>query len=105
MRTFKNIADLIKNNRLKHPKKYSQSELSNALGYRNGQFISNVERGLCSIPLKGISKVSEILDIPQEEVKAAILKDFEATLDKYISTNQVDRTKKATTTTLSGIQV
>ncbi len=94
MRSFKNIAELIKVNRINHPKKYSQSELSHALGYRNGQFISNVERGLCSIPLKGIHKVSEVLNVPAEEVKNAILKDFEDTLDLFMTTKQVDRTKK-----------
>ena len=50
MRCFKNIAELIKTKRLQHPKGYSQSELSHLLGYKNGQFISNVERALCNIP-------------------------------------------------------
>ncbi len=95
MRTFKNIAELIKVNRLSHPNKYSQSELSHALGHRNGQFISNVERGLCSIPLKGINKVSEVLNIPAEKAKPAILKDFESTLNLFMTSRQVDRTKKA----------
>lgn len=85
MRSFNHIAQLIKESRLKHPRRYSQSELSHALGYRNGQFISNVERGLCSIPLKGIGNVAEILDINVEEVKAAILKDYEATLNYYLN--------------------
>lgn len=93
MRSFKNIAELIKEKRLIHPNKYSQSELSHALGYRNGQFISNVERGLCSIPLKGIYKVSEVLDIEPETVKLAILKDYEDTLNLFMSKKQVDRTK------------
>ncbi len=93
MRSFKNIAELIKVKRLDHPKKYSQSELSNALGYRNGQFISNVERGLCSIPLKGIHKVSEVLNIEAESVKLAILKDYEDTLNLFMTKKQVDRTK------------
>ncbi len=52
MRCFKNIAKLIRTKRLQHPKAYSQSELSHLLGYKNGQFISNVERALCNIPLK-----------------------------------------------------
>lgn len=93
MRSFKNIAELIKVNRLNHPNKYSQSELSHALGYRNGQFISNVERGLCSIPLKGIYKVSEVLSIDPEAVKVAILKDYEDTLNLFMTKKQVDRTK------------
>lgn len=83
MRTFKHIATLIKNTRMNHPKAYSQSELSELLGYKNGQFISNVERGLCSIPLKMMKKVSEVLDIAPDDLKEAILKDHEDTLSSY----------------------
>lgn len=85
MRTFKNIATLIKTKRLNHPKAYSQSELSELLGYKNGQFISNVERGLCSIPLKMMKKISEVLEVPPEELKGAILKDHEDTLSSYFN--------------------
>lgn len=84
MRCFKNIALLIRTKRLQHPKGYSQSELSNLLGYKNGQFISNVERALCNIPLKMLVRVSEVLDIDPEDLKGAILKDHEATLNNYL---------------------
>jgi len=84
MRCFKNIAQLIRTKRMNHPKGYSQSELSHLLGYKNGQFISNVERALCNIPLKMLRKVSEVLDIPSEELKNAILKDQEETLNNYL---------------------
>ena len=85
MRCFKNIADLIKTKRLQHPKAYSQSELSHLLGYKNGQFISNVERALCNIPLKMLTRVSEVLDIDSSELKEAILRDQEVTLNNYLS--------------------
>lgn len=84
LRTFNNIAKLIKSKRLEHPKGYSQSELSNLLGYKNGQFISNVERALCNIPFKMLVKICDILDIDEKELKAAILKDYEETLDSYL---------------------
>jgi transcriptional regulator with XRE-family HTH domain len=87
MRCFKNIAELIKSKRLQHPKSYSQSELSHLLGYKNGQFISNVERALCNIPLKMLSRVSEVLDIKPEELKSAILKDHDETLNNYLKIN------------------
>ncbi len=83
MRCFENIAKLIRHKRVNHPKSYSQSELSHLLGYKNGQFISNVERALCNIPLKMLGKVSEILDISLDDLKACILKDQEQTLDNY----------------------
>ena len=83
MRTFKNIATLIRNKRISHPKNYSQSDLSLLLGYKNGQFISNVERGLCNVPLKMMKKISEVLEINPIELKAAILKDHEETLTNF----------------------
>lgn len=84
MRCFKHIATLIRTKRIQHPKGYSQSELSHLLGYKNGQFISNVERALCNIPLKMLGKVSDVLSIAPEELKAAILKDHEETLESYL---------------------
>lgn len=85
MRHFENIAKLIRAKRVSHPKGYSQSELSHLLGYKNGQFISNVERALCNIPLKMLRKVSEVLDIPPDDLKVAILKDQQHTLEVYLS--------------------
>ena len=99
MRCFKNIAQLIRTKRMNHPKGYSQSELSHLLGYKNGQFISNVERALCNIPLKMLRKVSEVLDIPSEELKAAILKDQEETLNNYLY--NIKPTKKEKTPEVS----
>lgn len=85
MRSFDNIAKLIREKRTQHPKGYSQSELSNLLGYKNGQFISNVERGLCNIPLKMLTKVAQILDISHADLKESIIKDQQITLDNYLS--------------------
>lgn len=89
MRSFDNIARLIRDSRLNHPKGYSQSELSNLLGYKNGQFISNVERGLCNVPLKMLAKVSNILNIEPEVLKTAILGDHEKTLNNYFGNNSI----------------
>lgn len=96
MRCFKNIAQLIRTRRMNHPKGYSQSELSHLLGYKNGQFISNVERALCNIPLKMLRKVSEVLDIPSEELKGAILKDQEETLNNYLYNLKTTKKEKET---------
>ena len=84
MRCFYHVANLVRTKRVNHPQKYSQSELSRSLGYRSGQFISNVERALCSIPLKMLKRASEVLDICPEELKQAILKDQEETLNGYL---------------------
>ena len=99
MRCFKNIAQLIRSRRMNHPKGYSQSELSHLLGYKNGQFISNVERALCNIPLKMLKRVSEVLDIPSEELKWAILKDQEETLNNYLYNQKPSKKEKETVAT------
>lgn len=83
LRCFDNIGKLIRNTRINHPKGYSQSTLSLALGYKNGQFISNVERGLCNIPLKMLFKTCKILDIDTNVIKEAILKDNETTISNF----------------------
>lgn len=70
---------------MSHSAEYSQSGLSALLGYKNGQFISNVERGLCSIPLKTLKKVSKILGIKPKQLREAILKDYDVTLNNYLN--------------------
>ncbi|MBD66585.1 MAG: hypothetical protein CME62_15340 [Halobacteriovoraceae bacterium] len=104
MRCFKNIAKLIRTKRLQHPKGYSQSELSHLLGYKNGQFISNVERALCNIPLKMLVKVSEVLDIHPAELKTAILQDHEETLNNYLRLQAKDAEVKELHTDSSSSQ-
>lgn len=83
MRSFENISRLIRQKRLAHTKHYSQAELSQILGYKNGQFISNVERGLCSVPLKMLKRVGQVLDISPMELRESLLADYHNTLDEY----------------------
>ena len=49
--------------------------IANKLGYKNGQFISNVERGLCSIPVKKINALALEIDCSAQNLITAILKD------------------------------
>lgn len=84
MRHFKHLAHLVKKKRLAHPEQYSQTQLSFKLGYKNGQFISNVERALCHLPFKILPQVCEVLNIAPEELKEAMLKDYEATISYYL---------------------
>jgi hypothetical protein len=84
-RSFNGIADLVKKYRLQHPKKLSQVELSNLLGYKNGQFVSNVERGICAIPLKALGDLKRILSIPQDELVAAMVRDYEQTIINHLN--------------------
>jgi len=88
MRKFNNIASLIKGKRLSHPQGLSQSDLSHLLGYKNGQFISNVERALCNIPFKMMNKVCDILHITPDEIKSAMLADYSDTIEAYFVSNE-----------------
>jgi hypothetical protein len=100
MRSFKNIALLVRTKRINHSKSFSQSELSLLLGYKNGQFISNVERGLCCVPLKMMKRISEVLEIDSNELKTAILKDHEVTLTKFfhLDTKEISTESNMATT-------
>ena len=73
MKQFKNIAQAVKSNRVKVD--ISQEELSHRLGYKNGQFVSNVERGLCSIPNKKLVAISDVLKVEPEVLIEAIVSD------------------------------
>lgn len=88
MRSFKNIGKFVRQHRLNHPQFYSQNQLSKLLGYKNGQFISNVERGLCGIPLKGISKLIDVLDLNARDLKDAMQRDYEETLDNFLNSTE-----------------
>lgn len=74
-KTWPNMAKLIKPARIK--KGLSQGDLSKLLNYKNGQFISNIERSLCSTPPKVANEMCEILDIAKEEFIKAFLADEE----------------------------
>lgn len=82
-KSFENIAKLIRKYRLTTD--MSQTQLSQALSYKNGQFISNVERALCSLPLKTLKKTAEILKIPHNELKDALLQDYAIDIDNAMS--------------------
>ena len=50
MSSFKNMAKFVKTKRKEC--NMSQQQLSSAMGYQNGQMISNIERALGTLPLK-----------------------------------------------------
>lgn len=48
--------------------KLSQREVSETLGYSSPQFISNMERGLCSPPMFVLKKMMKLYAIPAKEI-------------------------------------
>lgn len=85
MKKFNNVASLVKTKRTKHHKNYSKAELSSLLGLKSDYLVASIEEAVCSVPLKALSKFSEILDIHPNDFKEAILKDHEESLDRYFS--------------------
>lgn len=62
----------------------SQKLFSEKIGYKNGQFISNVERALCPVPAKTQLKISEVFNVAKENLLDASTKDYEAILKKKL---------------------
>ena len=89
MSKFKNVAEIIRRHR--HNTSYSQAVLSEKLGYKNGQFISNVERGLCSVPAKQIGPISDLLKINSDEIVEAIIADKYVELRKAIHEHEMSK--------------
>lgn len=78
-RSFNHISKLIKCARLDLG--LSQGELAAKIGC-HGQFISNIERGTCSIPPKYLDKLSIALMVSREKIKRAMINDYEAYLNE-----------------------
>ncbi|MDD4972891.1 MAG: helix-turn-helix transcriptional regulator [Bacteriovorax sp.] len=83
MRIFNNIATLVKTKRIEHPECYSQIELANLLGFKCNKLIANIEEAECNVPLKIMTKLSQVLNIPPDDFKAAVMKDHEESLDLF----------------------
>lgn len=74
---------LIRNARLR--KGIGQAELGALLGYTpNGQFVSNIERGLARVPVDKIVATARILGISPEEIRDALIADFTIALNRNI---------------------
>lgn len=71
---FVGIAKLMRESREKTH--WSQTELARMLDMRNGQFISNIERGLCGLPSKYVLKVCSVLSIDPDVMIETMTADY-----------------------------
>ena len=63
----------------------TQAELAKTIGYKNSQFISNLERGLCGLPLDAISKIGSTYGYKFAKLLVnAKAKDFAVKTKKYL---------------------
>ena len=80
---FNNIAKLVREARQRE--NFSQYQVSAVLGYKNAQFISNVERGLCSVPLDKIADICRFLSIAETDIRVALVKDYASRIDNALT--------------------
>ena len=83
-REFKSIGALISTARIKQG--VSQEAVALLIGYKNGQFISNVERGKCSIPATRIIQTCRVLQITSTNIKEAMIHDYRRNLNLITGT-------------------
>ncbi len=73
-----NINVLLKTSRLKF--NLSQLEASHALGLKKSQYLSNIERGLCSPSLQTILALAEMFKIPSTKIIDVMIDDYSRAL-------------------------
>jgi len=54
----------------------SQGDLSRSIGFKNGQYISNIERGLCSIPSAKITALATSLKTKPRDIIDVMVMDY-----------------------------
>jgi len=70
----------------------SQLEVSETVGLKSAQYLSNIERGVSSLSKSMIPKVAKALKIRSEDIVDAILKDIR---EKYLKGISKSSTKSA----------
>lgn len=71
---YENMSSLIYDYR--ELRKMTQKELAKQLGFSTSQFISNIERGLATFPIKKMKKLSKILKISRDLIVNAYIADL-----------------------------
>lgn len=71
---FQNVAKMARAARKKSG--LTQTELAKEIGFGSPQFVSNWERGLCSVPDHVLKDFSNALDIPYVKILNAKVRDY-----------------------------
>jgi transcriptional regulator with XRE-family HTH domain len=82
-RTFRHIANTTRVLRVNC--RLSQDALASLLGWKNAQYVSNIERALCSVPMESVGKLSHIFGVDTEVIVTSILKDYRESIEAHIS--------------------
>ena len=68
----------------------TQSQVAQELGYTSPQFISNIERGLCSAPMKYLKGFLKLYKLSLDELLSVILKQEEINLRRALTADTGD---------------
>lgn len=79
---FKNISEVIRDSR--NEAGMTQLELAKCIGYDCGQFVSNLERGMCSLPLNRVKVTCQTLGIKPANITNALLMDYQIRLKEAV---------------------
>ena len=78
MSNFSNISKLIRHHRKKQ--RLSQTQLAEAMGDYHYQYISNIERARCSVPVKSLDALARCLRVDKEVIITAMVEDYRNSL-------------------------
>lgn len=84
MNKSKRVSKMIRGKRLELG--ISQHQVAKRIGMKQGQFISNIERDLCALPIKYVQRIGKVLDINADHLVVAIKEDYSDYVDEEIST-------------------
>ena len=82
MKVWKRQAQILKKARLEA--RMSQEDLAWEMKLKNAQFISNIEREKCGIPLKKIVDLASVLKISTTMLVEAIMEDYREEMMKTV---------------------
>jgi transcriptional regulator with XRE-family HTH domain len=86
---FKELGDYLKKKRI--AKNLTQKDVAMALKYDSAQFVSNIERGLCSLPLSKIPTIMELYDIDLTTITKILLQVQKKIIAQTIEASQSRR--------------
>jgi transcriptional regulator with XRE-family HTH domain len=64
----------------------SQTKLSTKLGFseKNGQYVSNIERGRCQFPTRFINKLANVLEVSEETIIELMTNDYREAVKREV---------------------
>lgn len=96
----KRIGQFLKQHRVKAG--LTQSDVAQRLGYTSPQFISNIERGLCSAPVKHLKDFAKMYNLDSEELIGLLLTEHETMLRTALNLEEKPAASSLNTSDSSG---